>query len=90
MVTLYYGKGQRENGYPCLDCRETGFFGRDGVYEIMKMSETLRELTKRQSSSELRKYAIKEGMITLRQNALRKMLNGVTTIEETIKVVSGI
>ncbi|RMH71638.1 MAG: type II/IV secretion system protein [Gemmatimonadetes bacterium] len=91
IVTLYYGKGVKEKGYPCLDCRETGYFGRSGIYEVMAMSESLRNLTKENASTvHIRKQAIKEGMVSMRQNALRKLLDGVTTVEEVAKIIAGI
>jgi len=83
-VVLYKGKG-------CLECRGTGYFGRTAVFEIMKINDDIRELTKNKASSnEISKAAIKAGMVTLRENALKKLFNGTTTIEEAVKIIKGI
>lgn len=83
-IVLYKGKG-------CLECRGTGYFGRTAVFEIMKINDDTRELTKRKASSnEIRSAAIKAGMVTLRENVLKKLFNGTTTVEEAAKIIRGI
>lgn len=78
-LTAYYGKG-------CSDCGGTGYKGRIGIFEIMEMSEALKEaITSNVSETQLRKIAIKEGMATLRDEAVQKMLNGLTTIDEVLR-----
>ena len=63
----------------------TGYKGRVGLYEVMEISEELRELILVGASGlELRRKAVDEGMITLRQSGLRKVKDGVTTIEEVV------
>jgi general secretion pathway protein E len=76
------------HGPGCLSCRQTGFSGRDGIYEVMPVSEALQHLVNRRSSSaELFKQARKEGMRTLREAGIEKVLLGTTTVAEMIRVV---
>ncbi|MBS1819029.1 MAG: type IV-A pilus assembly ATPase PilB [Acidobacteria bacterium] len=73
-------------GSGCDRCNNTGYKGRVGLYEVMEISEELRELILVGASGlELRRKAIDEGMITLRQSGLRKVRDGVTTIEEVVR-----
>jgi type IV pilus assembly protein PilB len=78
-VTPMKGKG-------CETCNSTGYKGRVGLYEVMEIGEELRELILVGASGlELRRKAIEEGMITLRQSGLRKVKEGVTTIDEVVR-----
>ena len=78
-VTPMKGKG-------CDRCNQTGYKGRVGLYEVMEITEELRELILVGASGlELRRKAVDEGMITLRQSGLRKVKDGVTTIEEVVR-----
>jgi type IV pilus assembly protein PilB len=73
-------------GAGCEKCNHTGYRGRIGLYEVMEVTEPLRELILVGASGlELRRKAIDEGMITLRQSGLRKVKEGVTTIEEVVR-----
>ena len=73
-------------GAGCDRCNNTGYKGRIGLYEVMEVSEELRELILVGASGlEIRRKAIDEGMITLRQSGLRKVRDGVTTIEEVVR-----
>ena len=73
-------------GAGCERCNQTGYKGRVGLYEVMEVSEELRELILVGASGlELRRKAVDEGMITLRQSGLRKVKIGVTTIEEVVR-----
>jgi type IV pilus assembly protein PilB len=73
-------------GRGCERCNQTGYKGRVGLYEVMEIGEELRELILVGASGlELRRKAIDEGMITLRQSGLRKVREGVTTIEEVVR-----
>lgn len=75
-------------GAGCPKCGGRGMRGRTAVYEIMQMSETLRDMTlKRSSGSQLRSQAIAEGMLTMRDAGLRKALEGATTLEEVSRVL---
>ena len=78
--TCYKGKG-------CPYCNNTGYKGRVSVFEIMPYHEELKTLTlKRASGFELKKKAIELGMRTLRQNALLKVMKGISTLEEALRV----
>src|SRR4051794_35261623 len=73
-------------GAGCDKCNTTGYKGRVGLYEVMEIAEELRELILVGASGlELRRKAIDEGMITLRGSGLRKVKEGVTTIEEVVR-----
>jgi len=79
-ITLFQGKG-------CLKCRGTGYLGRIGIYELVPISESIRKLITAETDTEmLRAQAIKEGVYTLRQNAVKKLLEGKTTLEEVLRV----
>ena len=76
---FYYGKG-------CDVCNHTGYKGRKGIYELMKITDPLRELiNERAPTVVLKQKAIELGMVTLRQDGLRSVFNGDTTFEEVLK-----
>ncbi|MCG3148133.1 MAG: Type II secretion system protein E [Verrucomicrobiae bacterium] len=76
---FYYGKG-------CLECNETGYKGRKGLFELMINSEPIRELINmRAPSGVMRAKALELGMRTLREDGIRSILNGETTVEEVLK-----
>ena len=78
-IKTYKGKG-------CATCNQTGYKGRIGLYEVMEITDELRELILIGASAlELRKKAIDDGMITLRESGLYKIREGVTTIEEVVR-----
>ena len=78
-IKTYKGKG-------CPSCNDTGYKGRIGLYEVMEITDEIRELILIGASSlELRKKAMEDGMITLRGSGLQKIRNGVTTIEEVLR-----
>jgi type IV pilus assembly protein PilB len=78
-LKVYKGRG-------CDMCLHTGFKGRVGLYEVMEVTDELRELIIIGASAiELRRKAIELGMITLRQSGLYKIREGITTIEEVVK-----
>src|SRR5947208_3075440 len=73
-------------GAGCDTCNNTGYKGRVGLYEVMAVSEELRELILVGASGlELRRKAVDEGMITLRASGLRKVKDGLTSIEEVVR-----
>jgi type IV pilus assembly protein PilB len=75
-----------KKGSGCEKCNKTGYKGRCGLYEVMEITDELRELILVGASAlELRRKAIEEGMITLRGSGLRKITDGVTTIEEVLR-----
>jgi len=78
-TTVYRGKG-------CDKCSGNGYAGRQGLYEVMPITSALRELIlDRASTSEIRKKAREEGMLTLREDGLKKIQRGITTIEEVLR-----
>jgi len=71
----------------CLECRDTGYYGRMGIYELLPMSERVAELVKGDSDVDvIRKQALKEGMRTLRLSGAQKVGAGLTTISEVLRV----
>ncbi|WIO74458.1 GspE/PulE family protein [Porticoccaceae bacterium LTM1] len=71
----------------CLECRGTGYLGRQGIYEILPMSETLRPMIQENVDlDQLRLQAMKEGMRTLRLSGAQKVGVGLTSIEEVMRV----
>lgn len=78
-LKTYKGKG-------CATCNNTGYKGRIGLYEVMEVNDEIRELILIGASSlELRKKAIEDGMITLRESGLQKIRSGLTTLEEVVR-----
>ncbi len=78
-ITIMKGAG-------CENCNGKGYKGRVGLYEVLEMSETLRDMILTGASAmEIREQAIRNGMITLRRSGLRKIQEGVTTIEEVVR-----
>ncbi|MDY6829385.1 MAG: GspE/PulE family protein, partial [Pseudomonadota bacterium] len=74
----------------CLECRETGFRGRAGIYEILSMNEALQDLlTGDLDLSALRRQAVRDGLQPLRLSGARKVAAGVTTIDEVMRVTPG-
>jgi len=71
----------------CKKCRSSGYSGREAVFEILEMNEELRELVLKNASSDtIKRVAIKNGMTTLRHDGLRKVVNGITSVEEVLRV----
>jgi general secretion pathway protein E len=76
-------------GAGCLHCRQTGYVGRDGVFQLMAITERLRGLIAKQANSVvLLEAAREEGMRTLREAAIEKVHEGVTTVSEMVRVTS--
>ena len=74
-------------GRGCLHCRETGYMGRTGIYEILPMSEKIRRLVSQQSGSlEIFKTAREEGLRTLKEAGIEKVFRGATTVTEMVRV----
>jgi type IV pilus assembly protein PilB len=83
-MRFYRGRG-------CDKCNGSGYKGRAGLYEVMAMSTELRRLIMHGASSdELRDQGLKEGMLTLRMDGMKKVARGVTTLEEVIKETAAI
>ncbi len=78
------GKVYKRGG--CAECHDTGYKGRTGVYEVLHVSGKIRKMIlDRNSTAEIKAVAIQEGMLSLRMDALRKMLLGDTTAEEVLR-----
>ena len=78
---------QPKKGAGCSACSDTGFKGRVAIYEVMVMTDSLKEFVLNGASgAEIKREAIRGGMVTLRRSALNKMLEGVTTISEVFRV----
>jgi general secretion pathway protein E len=76
-------------GEGCFECRSTGYFGRTGIFEILPVSETIKQLILQGADApKIKREAVNQGMRTLRQSALRKLAEGQTTYEEVIRVTS--
>ena len=70
-----------------MRCRGTGYYGRTGVFEVLPYSESIRKMTSSAASLEnIRIRAKEEGMVTLRESAVAKMLAGATTYQEVMRV----
>jgi type IV pilus assembly protein PilB len=73
-------------GTGCDTCSGTGYKGRAGLYEVMALSPELRRMILRSASvADIQAMAVKEGMLTLRMDGLKKIERGVTTLEEVVK-----
>ena len=78
---------QPRRGKGCGNCSDTGFKGRVAIYEVMVMTDQLKEFVLNGASgTEIKREAIRGGMCTLRRSALNKMLEGVTTLSEVFRV----
>ena len=82
-VTLYTAKG-------CKRCMNTGYLGRLGCYEILDITDEIRELIlQRSSAQEIKDFALKHNhMSTIRRDALKKLIAGITTLEEVLRISS--
>ncbi|OFW55185.1 MAG: type II secretion system protein GspE [Actinobacteria bacterium RBG_13_35_12] len=81
-LTLYKGEG-------CPYCKETGYKGRIAIFELMVITDNIRDLiSKNVTTGKLRETAIKEGMCQLREDGIKKVCEGLTTIEEVLRVAS--
>jgi type IV pilus assembly protein PilB len=78
-IGLHQGKG-------CPDCGMTGYAGRLGLYEVLPMTPSVRDMIlERASSTDIKRTAVQEGMITLRMHGIMKIRDGITTVEEVLK-----
>ncbi|MEE9268965.1 MAG: type IV-A pilus assembly ATPase PilB [Candidatus Krumholzibacteria bacterium] len=81
-LTLYEPKG-------CIACSDTGYSGRHGLYEVMPVDETVREMIiERKSTAEIKTYVTQAGMLTLRMDGLEKFKKGITSLEEILRETS--
>jgi general secretion pathway protein E len=79
-ILVKYGEG-------CVHCRGTGYLGRTGIYEVMEVNEKIKPLiTDKADVDAVKRAAVADGMVVLRESAVKKMLNGETTFDEVIRV----
>ena len=79
-VTCYIGAG-------CPNCNNTGYFGRTAIYEVMPLRRDLQDMVLRDiSAGDLKQEAVMLGMTTLRQSGIRKVIEGITSVEEVLRV----
>ena len=77
---IYRSKG-------CSECLDTGYKGRCGIYELLPVTDSIKHLVMQSvDAGTIKKAALKEGLITLRRDGLRKVLDGVTSFDEVIRV----
>jgi len=77
------------SGEGCPECRNTGYLGRTAIFEVMEMSDKIKKLTcQRAPGQEIKKAAMDEGMMILREAAIRKLGLGITTIEEVLRITT--
>lgn len=80
-VKFYRGRG-------CDYCKGTGYKGRTGIYELMTVNDEIRDMAlQRASSHVIREAAVRSGMVTLKADATEKVMLGITTLEETLRVI---
>ena len=78
---MYEGKG-------CLICKNTGYAGRTGIFEVLEVTPGIRELIMAKANSDvITAKAVEEGMTTMFEDGIRKLARGVTTIEEVMRAV---
>ena len=83
------GSVQLKRGKGCRECRGTGYKGRVAIFELFPLSPQLKKMTAEgESTLEMRRVAIREGMTTLREDAWRKVKAGITTVEEALRVTA--
>lgn len=85
-IKLYKGTGTA-NGQPCQVCNGTGYLGRIGIFEVFTVTDNMsRLILSRGTIGDIESLAIKEGMITLKQDGYLKVVEGITSIEEVLRV----
>jgi type II secretory ATPase GspE/PulE/Tfp pilus assembly ATPase PilB-like protein len=81
------GKIILQRGKGCKACGKTGFLGRTGIFEALQISDRVRRtVLEHQPTGEIHKVGVEEGMVTLKQDGYLKVLEGLTTIEEVLRV----
>jgi type II secretory ATPase GspE/PulE/Tfp pilus assembly ATPase PilB-like protein len=80
-VTVFKGAG-------CERCKNTGFKGRTGIHEVMAINDPIRdEILRRSPAHMVRKLAVENGMKTLQVDAIMKVLMGITSVDEVLRVI---
>ncbi|MDX1969541.1 MAG: hypothetical protein SFV23_20370 [Planctomycetaceae bacterium] len=71
----------------CRECRETGYAGRQAIFELLRTDPVIGKLcVNRASSGEIREYALSKGMLTLRQSGFSRVQEGMTSLEEVLRI----
>jgi type II secretory ATPase GspE/PulE/Tfp pilus assembly ATPase PilB-like protein len=79
-IPLFKGAG-------CSECNNTGYLGRIGIFEVLKITPKINKLILAQASAkDIQQQALEEGMITMKQDGYWKVLDGITTVEEVLRV----
>ncbi len=90
MLGISYDRDKKHEisiGSGCPQCRGTGYLGRTGIFEVMEISEKIRDaIEDRCSPDKIKQLAISDGMRTLRESAVEKLLMGLTTVDEIVRV----
>lgn len=87
VIKLYRGRSVDNEDTKCDTCNNTGYLGRIGIFEVFPVTDTMNSLIlKRAPTHEIEKIAIQEGMITMKQDGFLKALEGITTLEEVLRV----
>jgi type II secretory ATPase GspE/PulE/Tfp pilus assembly ATPase PilB-like protein len=90
MATSAASDGKLWKGMGCRACRQSGYRGRTGIYELLATNDVIKDLVvQRVNAGVIRLEALKGGMITLRQDGWRKVLNSTTTIDEVARTTAG-
>jgi len=85
-----FTSGKTWRGKGCDRCRKTGYAGRLGIYELMVMDDSLRDvITRNPDVTQLRKLCRERGLVTLRQDGFDKAMKGLTTVDEILRVTEG-
>ena len=86
---ILFDESKISAGTGCAKCNNSGYKGRLGVYELLRVTESVQKLTiQRASATDILNQAIKEGMITMKQDGVLKVLQGITTMEEVYRVTT--
>jgi type II secretory ATPase GspE/PulE/Tfp pilus assembly ATPase PilB-like protein len=79
-VKLFVGKG-------CRECNNSGYLGRIGIYEVLTVSDKISQMIlRRETAQHIEEQAVAEGMLTMKQDGFLKVLEGITTMEEVLRV----
>src|SRR5207253_3485124 len=90
MATSAASDGKLWKGVGCRACRQSGYRGRTGIHELLVTNDVIKDLVvQRVNAGVIRLEGLKGGMVTLRQDGWRKVLNGTTTIDEVARTTAG-
>jgi general secretion pathway protein E len=82
-------KVELKRGKGCINCRNTGYWGRSGVFEVLTITPPVKkQISQKVDADAIKKKASEDGMTTLRENAIKKMLKGATTYQEVLRITA--